>query len=306
MPRRLTSEEFINRVTKIHNDIYDYSDVIYKNSYEKILIKCKIHGIFEQTPKNHLDGCGCSKCSKRKTTDEFIKDAKNIHGLKYDYAKVQYDKADSKIEILCKIHGIFFQNPSNHLRGANCPKCTGHFPLSMKEFIDKSNIKHNNLYDYSKTILHINGNKSIITGKTIIICKIHGDFKQSVKSHMQGKGCPVCKKSKGELKIRKILIDNNILFIEEHKFDNCKNKRPLPFDFFIPSLNCCIEFDGLQHSKVSKFFGGEIRFQHIKQNDFIKTEYCKYNGIKLIRISSAINNPEDYLLLELNKIKHNK
>ncbi len=97
-------------------------------------------------------------------------------------------------------------------------------------------------------------------------------------------GCPVCSESKGEKVIRLYLEKNNIDFIQEYKFDDCKHKRSLPFDFYIPSLNLCIEFDGIQHFEVFDHFGGENVFKNTQKRDKIKTDYCKNNNIRLIRI----------------------
>ena len=117
-----------------------------------------------------------------------------------------------------------------------------------------------------------------------IICPIHGVFEQTPNSHLRGSGCPICKTSKGELEIQRILYNKNIKYITQYTFDNCKNKRKLPFDFYLPDYNMCIEFDGKQHYETIKYWGGEETLIKTKNNDKIKTNYCKNNNIKLIRI----------------------
>jgi hypothetical protein len=92
----------------------------------------------------------------------------------------------------------------------------------------------------------------------------------------------MCASSKGEIFINNFLSKNNIYFIKEHAFSSCKNKRELPFDFYIPSLNTCIEYDGILHYEDK--FGNEEEFKKGKKRDKIKTKYCKDNGIYLIRI----------------------
>lgn len=99
-----------------------------------------------------------------------------------------------------------------------------------------------------------------------------------------GFGCPNCKISKGVKKIMEYLEKNNIEFKQEYRFDNCKHKRSLPFDFYIQEYNLCIEFDGKQHFEESNFFGGEESFKLTQKRDKIKNKYCKYNGINLLRI----------------------
>ena len=148
-----------------------------------------------------------------------------------------------------------------------------------KTFISQSKKIHGDNYDYSL----VNYKKS--KEKVIIICKKHGEFKQTPNSHLKGNGCPICKESKGEKKIREFLIKNKITHTQQHIFNKCKNIQVLPFDFYLPDYNICIEYDGIQHFKPVKFFGGVKSFEIIKQNDLIKTKFCLLNNINLIRIS---------------------
>lgn len=102
----------------------------------------------------------------------------------------------------------------------------------------------------------------------------------------------------GEQKTKESLIALNINFIQEYKFSDCKNKKPLPFDFYLPDYNICIECDGIQHFKPIKYYGGEEKFIQRQQNDKIKTQYCKNNNIKLIRIPY-----QDYSLISSHYLK---
>ncbi len=92
-------------------------------------------------------------------------------------------------------------------------------------------------------------------------------------------------RSKGELKISNWLLDNNINYIHQHKFNECKSVRKLPFDFYLPDYNLCIEYDGKQHFEPIEWFGGENSLQSNRMRDLIKTEYCINNNVRLIRIS---------------------
>lgn len=132
---RLDADSFIIRSTKIHSNKFDYSKVQYKTIYDKVTIICPEHGEFEQTPDNHLQGNGCSKCSgKRKHTNEsFIQKAKEIHGDTYDYSKVEYVNANTKVVIACEKHGYFEQGASAHLVGQGCPSCAQHIHQSKPE-----------------------------------------------------------------------------------------------------------------------------------------------------------------------------
>lgn len=99
-------------------------------------------------------------------------------------------------------------------------------------------------------------------------------------------------KSLGERLIKDILIENEVDFIQQKRFDDCKHILTLPFDFYLPNYNTCIEFDGIQHFQPIEFFGGEDEFNRLKINDSIKTEYCKLNNINLIRLPYTLSNEE--------------
>lgn len=194
MSKKLTTEEFIERAMKVHNDKYDYSKVNYKKSNVKIIIICPIHGDFEQIPNNHLSGTGCPKCANEKTsmkltltTEQFIKKANDVHNNFYDYSEVNYKSAHKKIIIICPKHSEFEQTPGNHLNGQGCPKCANERKKSSTEqFIKKATEVHNDKYDYSK-VEYIHSKKPIIA-----ICSIHGEFEQIPNNHLRGNGCPKC------------------------------------------------------------------------------------------------------------------
>ena len=188
-----TTEEWIEKAKEVHGYKYDYSKVIYKNSRDKVIIICKKHGEFEQIPTDHLCKKGCSKCSGsyKYTTKEWIEKAKEVHGNKYDYSKVEYKKALKKIIIICPEHGEFKQRAVSHLRGHCCNKCGiilgGVKQRSNNEkWIEKAKEVHGNKYDYSK----VNYEKS--NKKVMITCSKHGEFKQTPTIHLLGNGCSKC------------------------------------------------------------------------------------------------------------------
>ena len=138
--RAMSTEEFIKKAKQIHGDKYDYSTVDMNNREKngKIKIICPKHGEFEQLPNSHLQGYGCPKCAhefvancKRITQEEFINKSKKVHGDKYDYSKVKYIDLETPVEIICPIHGSFYQKPEHHLMGHGCQKCGRQF--SQKE-----------------------------------------------------------------------------------------------------------------------------------------------------------------------------
>ena len=127
----------------------------------------------------------------RKTLEQFIQEARKIHGNKYDYSKSVYKNCDTKIKIICPIHGEFEQTPYNHLHSTGCPKCgrnkcDENRKLGITKFIEKAKQVHGDKYDYS------NSKYTTIKDKITIICPIHGEFKQQADSHIRGRGCPKC------------------------------------------------------------------------------------------------------------------
>ena len=163
---------FIEHAREVHGDKYDYSKVNYINSTTEVTIICPVHGEFKQKPIFHLQGCGCKKCSSKKyTTEKFIEAARNIHGDKYDYSKVDYVDCFTDVTIICPVHGEFQQTPHIHLQGAGCSECSGHKRYTTETFIAAARKVHGDKYDYSK-VEYINSYTEVT-----IICPNHGEFK---------------------------------------------------------------------------------------------------------------------------------
>jgi len=248
MSRRLTTEEFISKAISIHGNEYDYSRVKYFNTKTKVQIICKTHGEFLQVPNSHLSGNGCMLCGGKapSDTESFISKARAIHGTTYDYTNTHYITARLPVTITCAVHGQFKQIPDVHLKGSGCLLCKSVRISNTKrsrsyttsDMVNKFNKVHANRFDYSHVIYDgFNTNVSII-------CQIHGEFSQTPHNHLKGQGCPTCKQSKGELAVYTTLTELGIEFIPQHTFADCKHIRPLPFDFYVPSYNLLIEYDG--------------------------------------------------------------
>ncbi len=127
---RLTTEEFISRARRVHGNKYDYALVEYSGTHIPVKIICREHGEFEQTPAHHLVGHGCKTCGRlaaanatRLNTEQFIAKAKRVHGDKYDYSLVSYERHDLPVKIVCPVHGEFEQKPYHHLADHGCRKC---------------------------------------------------------------------------------------------------------------------------------------------------------------------------------------
>ncbi len=225
--------------------------------------------------------------SRKKTIQEFINESKEVHGNKYNYSNSVYDGAWKSVKIICKKHGEFTQLARNHLNGEGCNQCASILRnqnrfVSSKEFIVRANKVHNNEYEYCD----FKGMNNLVT---IVHKKCGYTFEQRAMAHCGGQGCPHCLVSKGEKKIEQWLNSNQIKFVPQKRFKDCRNKYPLPFDFYLPEYNTCIEFDGEQHFKPVRFGGttdkiSKKNFQRIKKNDEIKTNFCEQNDILLVRI----------------------
>ena len=188
--KKVSTEDYINRVKNIHIDdkgypLYIYDNTIYINTNTMISIDCPKHGKFLLRPTTHLNGTGCPTCNSNTliTKEEFIKKAQLIHNNKFDYSLVKIENIYQKVIIICE-HGRFEQLAYSHLRGHSCIKCRN--GMTTEEFIKKSLLKHGKKYDYS-LVNYVTAND-----KVKIKCKKHGIFLQTAYSHLEGWGCAKC------------------------------------------------------------------------------------------------------------------
>ena len=175
--RNLTLSQFIESANKIHNNKYEY--IGYVSLKKKMSIICKDHGEFQQTPSKHLLGQGCLKCfidSRKLKQSDFLKKSINTHGDKYNYSKSKYVNHSTKVCIICKEHGEFYQTPNNHIcQKKGCPKCSiniSKMELDWLDSIDKKLIKQ-------YLIASENGKRYKVDGydpNTKTVYEFYGDF----------------------------------------------------------------------------------------------------------------------------------
>lgn len=247
---------FLKKASKIHGDIYDYRFVEYRCCNQPVEIICRLHGKFNQKPYVHLQGKGCFKCGKdrhrlcvRKNSEQFICDARLIHGGKYDYSLVEYVTNRTYVKILCPIHGSFQQWPEKHLVGQGCPQCKGlktslSKRLSDQDFLNLARKIHGNTYDYSK-MKYVNAKTKIV-----IICQKHGEFLQTPSNHLYGKycGCIGCGR-KNISNAASSWLDALDIKIREYRIPNTK----YIVDGFDPKTNTVYEYYG-------KFWHGNPKY----------------------------------------------
>lgn len=141
--KKLTKEEFVEKAIQKHGGTYDYSLINYQSIRQKVWIVCRKHGQFYQMPYDHLEGKGCPICGKERVEQskkfeqqDFIDRAIAVHGIRYNYEYVEYNNSKDHVEIECRKHGVFWQKPSEHLRGQGCPYCNPRSKLKRRPIRD--------------------------------------------------------------------------------------------------------------------------------------------------------------------------
>ena len=298
------SKTFIEHAKKKRDDFddFDLSPVDYQNCKEKVIIIHKVCGTrLSVTPDHFLnktDSTFCPTCNKYgvNTHEDFLRMSRETHGEGYEYLS-QYKTCKEKVWMRHKKCGhVFPQEAYSHYGfGCGCPKCdpSGHtLPLEERHqrWLINSNKKHLNFYEngYSLTDPSLpNGYKNSQTPVTII-CPRHGPWHTTTPaSHVQGAGCPICKASRAEKEIGRILIENDIKFEREKKFKTCKHQHCLPFDFYLPDLALLIEYDGEQHFIPMRFLNkvkGQKKLKELQARDKIKTKWATSSPYTLHRI----------------------
>lgn len=245
--------------------------------------------------KNIQKDC-CSKCAPKKAWDvswarranEKFKLAEKVcveNGYKLITKVEEYTTVHMTIEFECPRHGAQNMMLDNFVRGHKCAAC-GREAVGDTLRFDSGYV--------AKSIEALNGNKLLnadeykdtSTHNLRILCGQCGkEFTTSFANYMRHgvTSCFSCssKESIGEQRIRLLLDELNISYEQEKRFSNCRDVRTLPFDFFIPSLNLIIEFDGEQHYSPVR---GEESYNSTVRHDKIKNQYCLNNDIDLLRI----------------------
>lgn len=291
-------DAFIVKSKALFPGRFDYSLIQYSNNpYTPVTLVCLKHSeAFSQSPVSHFNELmktqpkrsGCRSCKR----DQFITEAKAIHGDKYDYSRVSYISQQTNVEIICSIHqSSFFQSPYKHVNIAHrcgCPTCGsgGGTTSNTTDFVTAARKVHGDLYDYTDVEYIVSREKVKIR------CIKHGIvFEQRPASHLVGHGCSICKESKLERATANVLESLGASFKREFRLIcvDIVNARPrslrVDFQFSVNNETCFIETDGKQHFEVGTLFNRDAPLHEIIHRDRCKNLYCKNNNINLLRIS---------------------
>lgn len=288
MSRKKTNEEFLYEIAKIHPNVEVLTP--YMGAHERVKCRCKIDG-YEWEPKAYIlaSGRGCKVCGY-KTVSQKLQHSieENIVAIQKTSPNIEvldriYDGKCWKVHCRCKLDGYeWFATPHRVVAGDGCSRCAGKEKKTTEMFKQE-------LAKIHPDIEVIGEYQGTHTG---IQCRCRRDghiWSPTPRNLLAGWGCPNCSMSRGERRISNYLDLHGIEYEHEKGFSDCKDEHVLPFDFYLPSCNMVIEYDGEQHFRPVKFGGADdtkadARFERGQQHDRIKNEYCRNNAINILRI----------------------
>lgn len=274
---------------------------------------CKKHGLQKLSINQLRQGRICPECgrekrsvTKRMTISEINQIIISKNNNVWLNSNEYIDKYTRNLKIQCGSCGNVFTTNLNSYRNSSgyCQYCavkvvSNNSRLTISEVI---NIATKNGICY---IVNPNDYQNVYAKNLKFKCKVCGDiFITNLANYRCGYGvCNKCSQSvsRGEYQIMSVLDKYMIRYEKEKRFDDCRDKRPLPFDFYLPTFNMCIEYDGEQHYRKMNTFDTDDSFRIRKLHDNMKTDYCTEHNLKLIRIPYwDFNNIEAILCGELN------
>ena len=318
-----TIDEFKEKANKQHNNKYDYSLItLIKSIRNKQKIICPIHGIFEQSLFNHLNGQGCPQCShpsKPKTENEIKQIIDNLYNKKFVYKDFHYINRNTPFIITCPKHGNFKTNYSSFIdRKCDCPQCKKeqYNNEKIQQYILKYKQYYGDYYDYSKSKWY----NDEINHKILVTChhkdkygNEHGDFYVNPKYHMLGQNiCPKCSKQYKWHIQEQILYEKICKKFPEYEFKYCYwNKNilhGLQLDIYSEKYKIAIEYQGEQHFNIHKFNNTIEKLNKQIDRDKEKIKYCNENGIKIFHFTylKNINNFTEYEVIQDENILFEK
>lgn len=285
MSKKITHKEFVTRIANINPNILILGE--YSSMKERIKVRCKLCGHeWSPTADKIVYGRGCPNCKAisvgnrcRMSHEDFVHKLNTINPNIEILSK--YTNTNVKLKCRCKTDGyIWFASPSNLLyQKTGCPKCSHCYRRTPEEFIKEMSIANANI----EILTDFNG----VDKKVKCKCKIDNHIWYATPHELlSGTGCPQCCESKGEKVIREWLKKNEYVYESQKTFDNLigVGGMPLSYDFYIPTINVLIEYQGEQHEKPFNYFGGEKKLIVQKEHDKRKKIYAETNGFYLLEI----------------------
>jgi very-short-patch-repair endonuclease len=302
----MTKEKFVQKCRKTHEIEYIYDRVPEEfNTKEKpyIEIICPIcKNVWKVRYDQFQNGSNCPHCTKsgRKVKEENFDKIKELHKeLKF----IKFEGTTGRCTFICPKHGEQTLSTASLLReSSGCPLCRQEEQTMIKEeFIELATEIYNDKYDYDLVDEYTPANSLL----KIRCKKCNNIFVKERRIFLRGNTCcPYCdKKSSGNIKIKSFLIKNKILFEEEKRFDDCRYKSTLPYDFYLPERKILIEYQGIQHYSIQRFGGMELEkakknFEEQQIKDEIKEKYAKNNGYLFLKINYDENIEEKLSFLK--------
>lgn len=287
---------------------YKMIDNGYENLSTKVLVRCAEGHSYNVRPHSFIEGYRCQKCSiVRGAKTKVIKAANKFYELLEGEGYKMLDEegytgAINPIHVVCPKGHSTTVTPSNFKNGSRCVYCSSRkrWEPTIKKY---SKIFHSTLEDEGyKVVKGIYENE---TSRITLECPKKHTYDVVARVFLWGHRCPNCNHSMGEKRVERYLLSKRIRYKAQDKFEKCRNKRVLPFDFGVyhsGELTCLIEFEGEQHFRAVEYFGGDESLIYVQNNDSIKRAFCKENNIPLIEIPYwEYDNIEEILDKELRK-----
>ena len=261
-----------------------------KSGHIYLLCVCEC-GNKKEVPSTSLvngssQSCGClqREVAVRARNKELLQNRKDFKekvraavGEEYTFLE-EYKKAIIKIKVKHNKCGTIYKvTPTCFLiQGSRCPHCN---IMSMRsnDKVFRERVKEVAGNEYNFLDRYVTNSKKL----RVTHNKCGNTYKVQPTKFLQGKRCPHCFISKGEEKVKNKLENIGIPYVREKRFKETGMKR---FDFYLPSLNACIEYDGKQHFSMSDYWGGEEELARVQQSDKEKNEFCARNNMPLLRI----------------------
>lgn len=300
MSKLVTNDDFVENVKYLVGDEYTVVEPYITSKTPIAFLHNNCNRIWKTTPGNFKRGSRCKHCSQEKrnrdksfTIEEILHKFNKDVGSEYTLIDRDYKNMKTKMKVRHETCGNEWYADMDSMLGKGKTRC----PICAPKRIGK--MRRKNSEDFIKEIYNLVGDeysligeyKTAVTKVELLHNKCGSIYKVEPNSFLNGNRCKHCnrinKSSKGEIRIKEYLDSKDINYMEQYKFNDCRNKFKLPFDFAIikdSKVSLIIEFDGRQHFEEIEIWGGSDGLIKTQINDNIKNKYCLSNNIKLIRI----------------------